>query len=111
MTSQSALKNIDGFLEKAVDIFFNDDAKRTRKEVLASAVATSAAATATTTAQASASFAPPTVFGFTSNRHFYMSGLGPPLRVTAAATRSRFGVVRAPDPQVVDVDDDDDDDD
>jgi hypothetical protein len=40
-----------------------------------------------------------------------MSGLGPPLRVTAAATRSRFGVVRAPDPQVVDVDDDDDDDD
>jgi len=34
ITMQSALKNIDSFLEKAVDVFFNDEAKKSRKELL-----------------------------------------------------------------------------
>ena len=45
ITMQSALKNIDSFLERAVDIFFNDDAKKSRKELLSTVTPSTSTAT------------------------------------------------------------------
>ena len=44
IATQSALKNIDSFLERAVDVFFNDDAKKARKELLSTAITTAPSA-------------------------------------------------------------------
>lgn len=66
ITTQSALKNIDSFLEKAVDVFFNDEAKKARKELLSTALPTassaaSASAATSPTPSTSAAAAQPSV--------------------------------------------------
>ena len=39
IVTQASLKNVDTFLEKVVDMFFNDEAKKSRKDLLSSRAA------------------------------------------------------------------------
>ena len=51
--TQAPLKTVDSFLEKAVEIFFNDEAKKSRKELLSSTVAPTVAPIPTSTSASS----------------------------------------------------------
>ena len=103
IATQSALKNIDSFLEKAVDVFFNDDAKKARKELLSTATTTTLAQTSAASTSAAAATAPSAaaasstasaslpaditdaIPGFFLRRSFLRLPANPPIPVSQAA--------------------------
>jgi hypothetical protein len=45
IVTQAPLKSVDSFLEKAVEVFFNDEAKKCRKELLSTAAGSTSTST------------------------------------------------------------------
>ena len=123
IATQSALKNIDSFLERAVDVFFNDDAKKARKELLSTAITTAPSAQTSLASASSTSASTPSsaagsvsipadiadaIPGFFLRRSFLRHSANQPLPASqaaaaaAAASPEMWNIIN---PTVVTIDD------